>query len=618
MRFSRLLFAAGLTAALFPTFEAAAQLQVAVANGEVRLQSATLGRVIMTRAASKATGATWTVTDAQGFTYTVGYDGDGDGGGGGGTSGGGTSGGGSGGPIIIGGYDAALTLLRTVYGATVRHDSVLGVDHIDFPGQADPIGYFFEIATRDSVMGFPLYHHLRLIDVPSSGTFSPVSSDLAKTNAPRLFFPNDALFRLQWALSASRLLLAQWHPVAAQKAIRVGVIDSGVGTAQRSHPGLDGAAMGYTAVAPTTGSPVPHGLTIATLLGDRSQDGSGVVGLLGAWGNNACFPQPPLLAQAQPSISVYNVGDFGPDTYSVARALYAAADAGVDVVNLSLHVAPSPLIEEAVAAVQEAGVIVVASAGNYAADAAAKDARFPASLPGVISVGSVDASLRPSATSATNGVDLYAPGVDIVVGGTNGTWAYASGTSYAAPHVVAAIALMRAANPAVTADQALAALQQYAIRRGARGVPVLNALSSLNAVIPRGARVRFPSVSAGCGLGGLFFGKDDEPISTVAYDDRIDDELFPETTPETTAIRGVYPNPSRGRATLALDLAERQNVRVTMHDLLGREVARLADGVLDAGTQRLDVDGTTLPAGVYVVRVVTERGTFSRSLTLVR
>ncbi len=646
----RLLFAAALTLAL--SSSSSAQVSVVVDPSGVRVQAAGLGSLTMSRVAAKSTvGASWTITDSHGFSYTAGgYDADSDslgGGGGGGTrppNGGGSGGGGpiivggydgeaesgptrpprppngggsgGGGPIIVGGYDEALDFLRLQRGATVRYDAVLSVHHIDFPGQADPIGYFFQVVTQDSLRGHPLYRHFRLVDVPSTGAFDPVAADLAKTAAPRLPFPNDALYRLQWGLTQSRLLLAQWHPVAARKAIHVGLLDSGVGTANRAHPGLDGVQMSYTAVAPTTGFPVAHGLGLATLFADRSNDGSGTVGLIGGWGTNECFPQPPLMAQAQPRLSVYNVGDFGPNSYSVARALYAAAAAGIDVVNLSLHVAPSAMVEEAVRAAQQAGVIVVAAAGNYPASATARPTRFPASLDGVISVGAVDERMRVAAFSARDGVDLYAPGTDIVVGGSNGTWVYGNGTSYAAPHVVATIALMRAANPAVTAAEALTALQRFAIRSG--GVPTLNALSALNAVLPENARVRLPTVAPGCSFAGAFFGKDDAPLSTVAYDARIDDDLFAAEAPTATSLVGVYPNPARSRATVAFDLDARQTVRVTVHDALGREVARLADGLLDIGAHRLDLDGTDLASGVYLVRVAAERGTFTRAVTFVR
>ena len=625
-----------------------AQVSVVVGPTGIRLQAAGLGLLTMSRVAAKsATGGSWTITDSQGFTYTAGgYDSDELGGGGGGTrppSGGTSSGGGGpiivggydgdaeggptkppsggtssggGGPIIVGGYDEALNFLRIQRGATVRYDAVLSVHHIDFPAQADPIGYFFRVITQDSLLGHPLIRHFRLVDVPSTGAFDPVAADLAKTAAPRLPFPNDALYRLQWGLTQSRLLLAQWHPVAARKAIHVGLIDSGVGAAERGHAGLDGVQMRYTPIAQTTGAPASHGLGLATLLGDRSNDASGTVGLIGGWGQTSCFPQPPLMSQAQPTLSVYNVGDFGPDSYSVARALYAAAAAGVDVVNLSLHVAPSPIVKEAVEAAIRAGVIVVAAAGNYGAAVAYKPSRFPASLPGVISVGAVDATMRPASFSARDGVDIYAPGTNVVVGGLRGTWIYGNGTSYAAPHVVAALALMRAANPAITGADALAALTRFATVSG--GVPVLNALSSLNAVIPADARVRLPTPLPGCAAGGAFFGKDDEPVAAVAYDDRIDDELFADAAPTVTAIAGVFPNPARGRATVALDLAASQAVRVTLHDALGREVAVLAEDRLDAGAHRIAIDGAGLASGVYLVRVVGERGTFTRAVTFVR
>ncbi|HIG73513.1 MAG TPA: T9SS type A sorting domain-containing protein [Bacteroidetes bacterium] len=69
-------------------------------------------------------------------------------------------------------------------------------------------------------------------------------------------------------------------------------------------------------------------------------------------------------------------------------------------------------------------------------------------------------------------------------------------------------------------------------------------------------------------------------------------------TPEASAL-AVYPNPTAGPATLAFALGDSAEVTVTVHDALGRAVARqrLALGV---GEHRLALPGSLAP-GLYVV-----------------
>jgi hypothetical protein len=65
------------------------------------------------------------------------------------------------------------------------------------------------------------------------------------------------------------------------------------------------------------------------------------------------------------------------------------------------------------------------------------------------------------------------------------------------------------------------------------------------------------------------------------------------------AVEG-YPNPFVGTATLRYALAEAADVRLTIYDMLGREVVRLVDGTREAGTYSAVLDGAALPSGVYV------------------
>ena len=96
-------------------------------------------------------------------------------------------------------------------------------------------------------------------------------------------------------------------------------------------------------------------------------------------------------------------------------------------------------------------------------------------------------------------------------------------------------------------------------------------------------------------------------------------EAEPGAPAEAFALSAPSPNPASGAAVLTLTLGEAQRVRAEAYDALGRRVASLHDGPLGAGTHRLTLDGSALPAGVYVVRVSTEEGaTLSRTVSLLR
>src|SRR5690606_33828982 len=90
------------------------------------------------------------------------------------------------------------------------------------------------------------------------------------------------------------------------------------------------------------------------------------------------------------------------------------------------------------------------------------------------------------------------------------------------------------------------------------------------------------------------------------------------TLPEGFALSEAHPNPSEGRTRLTLDLAVAQHVTVAAFDALGRRVAVLLDGAAEAGTHALVLDGSALPAGVYVIRVTGESFTATRRITLLR
>ncbi|MDX1418672.1 MAG: T9SS type A sorting domain-containing protein [Rubricoccaceae bacterium] len=91
--------------------------------------------------------------------------------------------------------------------------------------------------------------------------------------------------------------------------------------------------------------------------------------------------------------------------------------------------------------------------------------------------------------------------------------------------------------------------------------------------------------------------------------------------PEAAAgvpLLGLAPNPTRGRAAVRYAVDAPGPVRVAVHDVLGREVAVLADGAHAAGPHTAVLSGDHLPSGVYVVRVEAGGGTATERITLAR
>lgn len=83
----------------------------------------------------------------------------------------------------------------------------------------------------------------------------------------------------------------------------------------------------------------------------------------------------------------------------------------------------------------------------------------------------------------------------------------------------------------------------------------------------------------------------------------------------------AYPNPVREQATVELAVEERQDVRMAVYDVLGRQVGTLHDGPLPAQeTERVSLNASQLglSSGTYFVRVQGERFTATQRLTVVQ
>lgn len=95
-----------------------------------------------------------------------------------------------------------------------------------------------------------------------------------------------------------------------------------------------------------------------------------------------------------------------------------------------------------------------------------------------------------------------------------------------------------------------------------------------------------------------------------------------ETPPAKVSSLSAQPNPFNPRVEVAFELTTTGRVQVDVFDAAGRRVARLHEGPLAAGEQRLFWDGCTdheqrLAAGVYMARVTTVAGSWVCKMMLV-
>lgn len=275
---------------------------------------------------------------------------------------------------------------------------------------------------------------------------------------------NDPLRPEQYGLDAIRAPAA-WS-VAQGEGIVIAVVDTGVSL---QHPDLapklvrdrSGRIVGRDFVDP--GTPPEdehgHGTLVAGIAAAATANGIGIAGAAPA---ARILPVRVLDANGAGRLSDVDAG------------IRWAADQGAHVINLSLESAlplPGQIVsgapDEAVRYAWEQGAVVVAAAGN----SGAPFTDYAPSTP-VLLVGATDRRDRQTTFSDSGRRDMVlAPGVDILStwcrpcgADASHSYAKASGTSFAAPHAAAAVAILRSAGRSPAA-----ALER--LRETARPVP---------------------------------------------------------------------------------------------------------------------------------------------------
>ncbi|HKT04853.1 MAG TPA: type VII secretion-associated serine protease mycosin, partial [Rugosimonospora sp.] len=285
----------------------------------------------------------------------------------------------------------------------------------------------------------------------------------------------------QWQITNLHARLA-WRQSTGAGVI-VAVLDSGV---DAQHPDLTGQVLpGADFVDGSTNGQVDfvgHGTTVAGLIAARNRPG-GLVGLA---------PAAKILP-----VRVLDKTNRYSDATTVARGLRWAVDHGARVVNMSLGGSGrSVALADAIDYAYQHDVVVIACTGNLI-EGGTNDVWYPAREPGVVAVsGLAEARAgNPTRVSLWSGAltgpatVLTAPAVDMLGAKPGGYWRV-QGTSFAAPLVAAAAALVRSKWPAMSAPNVINRLISTAQDLGAPGrddtygFGEVNPVAALTASVP--------------------------------------------------------------------------------------------------------------------------------------
>ena len=143
----------------------------------------------------------------------------------------------------------------------------------------------------------------------------------------------------------------------------------------------------------------------------------------------------------------------------IIRAIYYAADHGVNVLSMSFSMQKSsPALQAAIQYAQAKNVAMVAASGNDGL----KTLVYPASYGGVEGIGSTsNLDVRSTFSNFGSGVTLFAaPGEGVITTFPGGGYAAAWGTSFSTPMVAGAGSLVIQARPSAKPGDIINALSR--------------------------------------------------------------------------------------------------------------------------------------------------------------
>lgn len=252
-----------------------------------------------------------------------------------------------------------------------------------------------------------------------------------------------------------------WQKGLDGQGVKVGIIDSGIANHTALPKVQHKTIISDSSQITYASSATSHGTFVAGIIAAQPGKAGNVIGVA-------------------PGVELYSYnidGKDGADLIDFMTAINYAIQQKVNILNISMGISQADLLLPnekvrdnplyiAVKKALDAGVMVVAASGNDGKN----QIDYPAAIPGVVAVGSVEKTKKLSYFSNTGSVlDLVAPGTDITSLAYSGGTSTGSGTSFSTPHVTGLLALLKQAYPKESAKQLENRLYANAIDLGVKG-----------------------------------------------------------------------------------------------------------------------------------------------------
>jgi thermitase len=266
---------------------------------------------------------------------------------------------------------------------------------------------------------------------------------------PAEFVPNDPMYNAEWHLAMINAPAA-WSVTTGNSQITIAVCDTGV---DGTHPDLAAQLVsGWNVIDNNADTmPVhPHGTWVAGVAAAASNNSLGVAA-------------PAMNCRVMP-IRITSRSDGGAATSDIVAGAVWAADHGARIINVSYAGYGSSAVSDAASYVRSKNSLFVMAAGNDSAYV--PNVEDPNIL--AVSATAADDTLAGFTTSGPF-IDMAAPGSSIWTTGLQATYNPVNGTSFSAPIVAGAAALVLSDYPQLTATEVEALLKVAADDRGPAG-----------------------------------------------------------------------------------------------------------------------------------------------------
>jgi hypothetical protein len=322
----------------------------------------------------------------------------------------------------------------------------------------------------------PLHMHCAVLKIPEGVDRASLLAGMLADPRVKLAQPlqtfstrtgyNDPYLELQRGFRQMDVIDA--HSWSSGEGVKVAIIDTGADTQHEDLRGRITAADNFVDSDSEQFRRDRHGTEMAGVIAAVANNHQGIVGVA---------PDARLLLfkacwQLRVDADAANCNSF-----TLARALVAALDAHVQIVNLSLIGPDDPLLRSLIEEGMRRGILFVSAVSDTA-----NGRRGLSQLPGIIEVTSAEGGAPSDAA-------VYAPGKDILTLMPGGHYDFASGDSIATAQVSGVVALLLAKNRSLTASATVKLLRDTSVRGEASeaGTVHVDACAAVVALVGRGS-----------------------------------------------------------------------------------------------------------------------------------